>query len=204
MLSFHIVTKGDHPFGEKADRLRNLLDGNPVGLDRLKDPVLKDLLSWMLAHDPKKRPSAKEAIKHPYLQPPEQQFEMLCTMGNQGEIKEGKNKSPVVQTLNSDPTDWKTQIQPDVMKYLCTDYLKGKPKTFRYGSSWTECLRLIRNVNQHWHDRSRPLPQPKAFYLVGDPQEYFLGLFPSLPLRIHKIVRSCNWKKRLELKKYFI
>jgi serine/threonine protein kinase len=67
MTAFYIVTKGEHPFGEKPDRLRNLLDGKPVGLDTLKDPVLKDLLSRMLSHDPNDRPSAAEALKHPYL-----------------------------------------------------------------------------------------------------------------------------------------
>ncbi len=204
MVAFYIVTKGKHPFGEEPDKLRNLLDGNPVGLDTLKDPVLKDFLSWMLSHDPKDRPSANQALKHPYLQPAKQQFEMLCKMGNQHEIKTQDVTSDVVRKLNSDPTDWRTQIRPDVLKYLCTDFLNGKPKTFYYGSSWTECLRFIRNVNQHWHDRPRPRPQPEAFYVVGDPQEYFLSLFPNFFVEVHRIVRSCNWKERQELQKYFV
>ena len=147
MVAFYIVTKGEYAFGEEPDRYRNLLDGNPVYLDKLEDPGAKDFISWMLKHDPKDRPTAKEALKHPYLQPMKKQFELLCDMGNQSEIKKGDKNSDVVIKLNSDPTDWRTLMRPDVLNYLCTDFESGK--LFHYGSSWTECLRLIRNVNQH-------------------------------------------------------
>ena len=203
MIAFYIVTKGEHPFGEVADRHRNLLDGNPVYLDKVKDAVAKDLISWMLSHDCKERPTAKEALKHPYLQPMKQQFQLLCEMGNQCEIKTGDTSSDVVKELNSDPTNWKTLMRPDVLNYLCTISVNGTSKTFHYGSSWTECLRVIRNVNQHWKDQLRQLPQPEAFYLVGDPQKYFPNIFPNLSVMVHRIVRSCDWKKRRDLKKFF-
>ena len=203
MVAFYILTKGKHPFGEAADRQRNLLDGNPVYLDKLKDPAAKDLISWMLSHDPKERPSAKEALKHPYLQFSKRQFELLSKMGNQPEIKsKAHTGSSVVAELNKDRTDWKAVMGPHVLKYLITDLEHGKLKTFNYGPSWTQCLRLIRNVDQHKNDRPRPLPQPTEF---GDPQEYFLEKFPNLPVVVHRIVRKDDdWKKRPELEEYFI
>ena len=204
MVVFFIATKGGHPYGNEYDRPRNLRDGKPVDLDKLKDPILKDLLSWMLSHDPKDRPSAEEALKHPYLQPVEQQYKLLCRMGNQREVKTPDLNSPVVQSLNKDPVDWKTLMAADVLQYLCTDFVNGKTITFNYKSTWTDCLRLIRNVNEHWYDRPRPKPQPAPFYLVGDPQEYFLKVFPNLPVVVHKIVRSCDWKERAELSEYFM
>ena len=200
MVAFYVLTKGEHPFGEKPDRLRNLLEGKPVGLDKLKDDAAKDLISWMLNHDPKDKPSADEALKHPYLQPAKQQFELLCKMGNQPEIKTQDVKSDVVRKLNSDPEDWRNTIAADVLSYLSTDSLKGRPVFYR--PSWTECLRLIRNVEQHWNDR--PRPRPEAFYTVEDPQKYFLDLFPRLCVEVHKIVRSCDWKERDHLKVYFV
>ncbi len=166
----------------------------------VKDTAAKDLISWMLSHDPKDRPSAEQALKHPYLQSAKQQFEMLCKMGNEEEIKKRDTTSDVVRRLNSDPKNWRSLMTPDVLKYLSTDSSKGK--TFRYASSWTDCLRLIRNVKEHWHDR--PRPRPAEYYLVGDPQEYFLKIFPDLPVEVHKIVRSCNWKERPDLKEYFV
>ena len=199
MVAFYILTKGQHPFGERPDRFRNLLDGKAVFLNMLEDPAAKDLISWMLCYDPENRPSAEEALKHPYLQPVEQQFEMLCRMGNQPEIKTGDVKSDVVRTLNSDPKDWRSLMNPDVLKYLSTDPLNGY--TFRYTSSWTDCLRLIRNVKECWHDR--PRPRPELFYLVGDPPKFFLNLFPNLPVKVHRIVKSCGWKDRPNLQQYF-
>ena len=109
MVAFYVVTKGQHPFGEKPDQPRNLLDGKPVGLETLKDSVLKDLLSWMLSHYPNDRPSAEEALKHPYLQPKKQQFKMLSKIGKKREIQMQDDKSHVVRQLNSDPADWKKQ-----------------------------------------------------------------------------------------------
>ena len=201
-MAFYIVTKGEHPFGEEQYREGNLFDGNPVYLSKLKDPIAKDLISWMLSHDPKERPSAVQALKHPYLLPRKERFDLLCQVGNQREVKSGDNNSNVVQELNANPTDWTTKITPDVLKYLSNDPLTGK--TFKYGSSWTECLRLIRNINEHWYDRPRPMPQPMASYLVGDPQVYFLTLFPNLPADVHRAVRSSDWKKRPDLKEYFM
>ena len=200
MVAFYILTKGEHPFGKEPDRLRNLLDGDPVYMDKLEDPAAKDLISWMLSCDPKRRPSAKKALKHPYLQSKKRQFEMLSKMGNQPEIKKRDNSSGVVVQLNEEPQDWQTLMEPDVLNYLVTDVVNGKLKTFHYGSPWTECLRLIRNVDQHKNDRARPLPQPAAF---GDPQEYFLKKFPNLPVVVHRIVRQFDWKERAELEEYF-
>ncbi len=104
----------------------------------------------MLSHEPKDRRSAEQALKHPYLQPEKKNFEMLCKEGNQPEIKTQDFNSDVVRMLNSDPKDWRTQIGPDILKYLCTDF--SKVRTFRYKSSWTDSLPLIRNIHEYWHD----------------------------------------------------
>ena len=199
MMAYYVVTKGKHPFGEEVDRLHNIVYGKPVGLDSVSDPGLNDLLSWMLNHDPNDRPSAEEALKHPHLQTAKEKFELLCKVGNEREIKTRMANSEVVQQLNLDSTDWRTLISDNVLHSLCT--VGGK--TLEYDSSWTECLRLMSNVLREWKKTPLSLPQPEAFDLVGDPQEYFLKVFPNLPVVVHRIIRSSDWKARPELQKYF-
>jgi serine/threonine-protein kinase/endoribonuclease IRE1 len=198
MVAYFIVSKGEHAFGTEGYQVSNLLAGNPVGLNNIKDPALKDLLGWMLSHIPEERPAAKEARKHPYLQPTHEKFELLCTMGNIHEIKSGDCTCNVTRQINSDPKDWRLFIDAAVYQYLCTDPKKLTPN--RYSSKWTDCLRLIRNANLHWKD-PKSIPRPKS--IEGEPQDYFLKIFPTLPVTVHRILRSCDWKEREEFKRFF-
>lgn len=198
MVAYFIVSKGEHPFGTEDCRINNLKCGNSVGLSSINDLALKDLLEWMLSHSPDERPSAKEALKHPYLQSAAEQFELLSTVGNLGEIKTGASNCNVVRQINSDTRDWTSLVNKDVYNYLCIDPKKPKPNT--YSCEWTDCLRFIRNAKQHWKDKK---PNPRPTLIQCEPQDYFLKIFPYFPATVHRIVRSCNWKEREELKKYF-
>ena len=201
MVAFYILTKGEHPFGEREHQIRtNLLAANPVNLNMLEDhPFAKDLISWMLSHDPNDRPSAEEALQHPYLKSKEQRFSLLCGMGNEPHVKKNDMNSDVVKELCKDKTDWRTRIDSNVLKYLSYDKLKKIP--FIYTSSWRDCLRLIRNIKEHWKDYPRKEPEATK---VGDPLEFFLNLFPDLVLLVYKIARSRGDLKELSgLKEYF-
>ncbi|XP_046854686.1 probable serine/threonine-protein kinase ireA isoform X4 [Xenia sp. Carnegie-2017] len=202
MVAYYVATKGRHPFGNKVFRLSNMLAGNPVGLMEIKDETLKDLLSWMLSLKPEDRPSANEALKHPFLMSDDEKFDLLCKVGNQQPIKRNDPNSIAVQQLNSEFSDWKSQMDDDVYDYFRTNV--RNEKILDYGSSWTECLRLIRYIGKHWNDRTQPRPQPELFYKIGDPKNYFLKTFPNLPVRVHAAVRSDNeLKNNQELKNIF-
>ena len=197
MVIFHLLTKGKHAFGPERRRLDNLLDGNPVGLTNLINPVAKDLISWMLEHKPDDRPYAHEALKHPYLMPTDQQFEFLKCVGNEPEIKDTKTTSDVAKKINADPllpkSGWISHIHSDVLYFGCGKY--------PYPNRWSQCLRFIRNVSVHWNDKPKPATVQNV---VVEPREYFLKVFPTLPTAVHQILRNeRDWRERETLKKFF-
>ncbi|XP_046856561.1 uncharacterized protein LOC124449661 [Xenia sp. Carnegie-2017] len=196
MIAYYVATKGKHPFGTKPYRLINMLNGKPVGLEEIKDETLKDLLSWMLNREPEDRPSANEALKHPFLMSDDEKFDLLSKIGDLQQIKTNDPLCSVVQQLNSESSDWKSQMDCDVYDYLVNER--------RYKSSWTECLRLIRNTDQDWKKLTLQKPQQEPFYKIGDYRAYFLRTFPNLPLRVHAAVRSNEeLRNKPELKNFF-
>ena len=213
MIAFYILTKGKHPFGPQLHRMINLHVGNPVGLSKLSDPVVKDLLSQMLAQELDERPYVEQALKHPYFLSSEEQMKFLEALGNEPEIKsfwgvsncavskELDNRDPSKPRSSLLPNDWKAVIDPDDLNTFCAGG-HTPPSSFD-GIRYTHCLRFIRNVRQHWGDKRRR-PRLKAMGTATSLDEYFLQLFPTLPLVVHQIIRKHpDWKTRPSLKEFF-
>ena len=231
MLAFYIYTKGKHPFGPEIIRMINLYNDNPVGLVYLSDPVIKplhgmtnfyndnpvglkdlsapvikDLLSQMLSRELDERPYVEQALRHPYFLSCEEQIEFVEAVANEPDIKNFKNYPSVVGIeLNGKagrsllPDDWKLCIHPDDLDIFCEG---GRGAASYDGSMYTDCLRLIRNVRQHWGDK--PRPPLKGMGTAKSIEEYFLQLFPHLPLVVHQVIRKhSNRRMRRALKKYF-
>ena len=209
MLAFYIHTKGKHPFGPEIERLINMYNDKPVGLNDLTDPIIKDLLSQMLARDLDKRPHVEQALCHPYFLSCEEQFEFLATVGNEPEIRISDDRCALVGILDnrgvSKPrsellqNNWKTSINLDVLR---TFWSRHRGEASYDGSRYTHCLRLIRNVHAHWNDK--PHPPIIAMGKEISIKEHFLRSFPHLPLVVYQIVRECpDWRERSDLSKYF-
>ena len=67
MICFYILTKGEHPFGDRIHRLANIDKGDPVYLDKLSNSNAKRFVSWLISHDINERPYVEEALNDPYL-----------------------------------------------------------------------------------------------------------------------------------------
>jgi serine/threonine protein kinase len=207
MLGFFILTKGKHPFGPSIHRLEKMYLDNPICLTELSDPVVKDLLSQMLAKDPNKRPCVVQALKHPYFLSLEEQIQFLQAVGNDPEII-GDNCA-VSKELDDHcqsqlrypllPNNWKSVIDASDLNTLCRG---GRPSEKYVNSQYTHCLRLIRNVLQHPDSK---LDQLKKKGQATSLQEYFLKLFPKLPLVIYQFIRrNRELTKRPAMKEFFL
>ena len=208
MLAFYISTKGKHPFGPEMTRMSNLQNDNPVGLAQLSDPALNDLLSLMLAREQDTRPYVEEALKHPYFLSPKDQMRFLEAVGNHPHSHPDRytdlklyldNTNPSTSRSELLPSNWKVLIDSDDLDTLCEG---GDTTPADYdGSRYTRCLRLIRNVLHHPHGKfPRLLCKGEAKSI----EEYFLQLFPCLPLVVHQILRRYrHWKEYPTLKEFF-
>lgn len=65
MLVHYILSGGIHPFGKHLEVEVNIKEGK-YQLDEGIDVEAKDLIERMIAKEPRKRPSIKEAVEHPY------------------------------------------------------------------------------------------------------------------------------------------
>ena len=68
MIAFFILTKGEHPFGGLShERMANILEGNPVNLDKLKNLHARLFVIWLISHIVGDRPYAYEALRHSFM-----------------------------------------------------------------------------------------------------------------------------------------
>ncbi|XP_028417581.1 uncharacterized protein LOC114541998 isoform X2 [Dendronephthya gigantea] len=63
MIAFFILTKGEHPFGSELDRMKNILEDNPVNLEKLGNRTALRFVSWLINHKIDDRPYAHETMR---------------------------------------------------------------------------------------------------------------------------------------------
>ena len=68
MIAFFVLTKGEHPFGDGSDRMRNIVSGSPVALNKLADRNAGTFVSWLINKEIQNRPYAHEALSHSFME----------------------------------------------------------------------------------------------------------------------------------------
>jgi serine/threonine protein kinase len=67
MIAFFILTKGEHPFGGKYDRVKNILEGKASNLEILEDREANDFISCLIHRNIDDRPYSGEALEYSFL-----------------------------------------------------------------------------------------------------------------------------------------
>jgi serine/threonine-protein kinase/endoribonuclease IRE1 len=67
MISFFILTQGDHPFGPWLHRMANILKGNAVNLENLENVEAREFVSLLISREIDDRPYAGEALAHSFI-----------------------------------------------------------------------------------------------------------------------------------------
>ena len=67
MIAFFVLTKGEHPFGDGSDRMRNIVNGNPIALNKLADRNAVTFVSLLINKEIQNRPHAHEALSHSFM-----------------------------------------------------------------------------------------------------------------------------------------
>ncbi|XP_028412117.1 serine/threonine-protein kinase/endoribonuclease IRE1-like [Dendronephthya gigantea] len=64
MIAFFILTKGEHPFGPRLERMSNISKGEPISLNKVTAPNAQQFISELISHNIEHRPYVEDALKH--------------------------------------------------------------------------------------------------------------------------------------------
>lgn len=204
---YYVLSKGEHPFGDKFIRESNIINGY-YNLDRLKRTIeyksvtleATDLIKRMIDKDPKKRPTAAVVLKHPLFWPISKKLVFLLKFSDRFEIE---NKDPTNQLLLKlnvvsskviKNRDWSSKFDQKFMENL------GKYRKYHF-ERVLDLLRAIRNKYHHFMDLPEDLakemgPLPDGFY------KYFIRKFPNLLMEVYLFVEE-NMKEEQVFAEFF-
>ncbi|KAG7330133.1 hypothetical protein KOW79_006355 [Hemibagrus wyckioides] len=153
MLIYYILSRGHHPFGTGPRCECNILDGK-YSLVHLEDELAKDLVKWMISHEPKDRPIVEETLRHPYFWTNKDKMEYLRKLGNEQEVGNCRNADPDLLsdigavTVGKSFSDWKTKLPSELVQKIED---KKKP----YPENTLGLLRFIRIMREHYSEDAK-------------------------------------------------
>ncbi|ONH68072.1 Serine/threonine-protein kinase/endoribonuclease IRE1 [Cyberlindnera fabianii] len=188
---YYILSNGSHPFGDRYLREGNVIKGEYCldSLDIMPDNVeeARDLISKMIARNPKLRPNTDQVLKHPFFWNNAKKLEFLLKVSDRYEVEQRDPPSELLQKLeavafNVIGDDWCCKMEKMFMDNL------GKYRKY-HGHRLMDLLRALRNKYHHFNDLPAELvprmsPLPDGFY------QYFNKKFPNLLMEIYWVVEE--------------
>ncbi|CED82766.1 related to ire1-protein kinase [Phaffia rhodozyma] len=206
-LTYWLLTRGGHPFGERMERDRNICKGrsqlNGLPLSEEECSEARDLVSKMISQDSSNRPSVDEAFLHPYFWSPARKLSFLQDASDRFEIFVRDPPDPMLQLLENgstkvigSPRDWMRLMDQSFVDSL------GKYRKYDVGSL-RDLLRALRNKRHHYLDlpaaaREAMSPLPEGFLA------YFTKRFPLLFLHVYGVISSTELRDEGGFREYFL
>ena len=180
-----VIFSGKHPFGEWFEREANIMKSHISSSHMKYIPDAQDLISKMLNHDPKNRPTAFQISKHPFFWNSQKRLDFLISFSDR--IEHEPVGSPIISTLESHASEvvgrnWDRKLHSSLFEDM------GKYRKYDT-SSVRDCLRVIRNKKNHFAELPLELknlmsPIPEGFLL------YFEIRFPRLFITCVSVVST--------------
>jgi serine/threonine-protein kinase/endoribonuclease IRE1 len=206
LVFFYVLTNGSHPFdcGDRYMREVNIRKGyfNLGLLDVLGDFAweAKDLIGAMLNSDPKRRPSARDVMAHPFFWSAKKRLAFLCDVSDHFEKEPRDPPSPALATLESFASG---VTKGDFLRILPKDFVDSLGKQRKYtGSRLLDLLRALRNKKNHYEDMPDSLKRS-----VGPLPDGYLAFwtvkFPKLLLVCWNVVYDVEWDSTDRFREYY-
>ncbi|KAF5020057.1 hypothetical protein F66182_7899 [Fusarium sp. NRRL 66182] len=206
LVFFYVLTNGSHPFdcGDRYMREVNIRKGqyNLSLLDSLGDFAYeaKDLIASMLDADPKRRPTARDIMAHPFFWSSKKRLAFLCDVSDHFEKEPREPPSPALAELESYAPG---VTRNDFLKVLPRDFVDSLGKQRKYtGSRLLDLLRALRNKRNHYEDMPDALKRS-----VGPLPDGYLAFwtvrFPMLLLVCWNVVYDVQWENSDRFREYY-
>ncbi|KAH8812119.1 hypothetical protein F5884DRAFT_303148 [Xylogone sp. PMI_703] len=207
LVFFYVLTKGSHPFdcGDRYMREVNIRKGkfSLRELEALGDYAFeaKDLITSMLAPEPRARPQAKHVMAHPFFWSPKKRLNFLCDVSDHFEKEKRDPPSPALEELER----WAAEVcHGDFLKPLGKEFVESMGKQRKYtGTRLLDLLRALRNKRNHYEDMPDKLKKD-----VGPLPEGYLSFwtrkFPNLLIICWNVVYEVQWDETDRFREYYV
>ncbi|BFZ57838.1 bifunctional endoribonuclease/protein kinase ire1 [Savitreella phatthalungensis] len=190
-LFYYVLSAGQHPFGDRYMREANIIRSQPC-LDALElhgetGVLAKELITRMIARDPKSRPDAAEILRHPLFWSADRRLSFLLDMSDRLDVEERDPPSPLLLLVEGPAREivhgnWVARLDRHLVDNL------GKYRSYKTHSI-LDLLRALRNKKHHYQD----LPDNVQHALGPIPAgflAYFESRFPKLLLHCWQIAKE--------------